>query len=71
MNPKKKGKPLQEKSFLQTLLMKVKKILLIFFAMGIDKHLDYDQDEINTEANKKEKNEEDWNEKKKLAVLGK
>jgi hypothetical protein len=40
------------------LLRKVKKILLIFFAMGIDKHLDYDQDEISTEANKKEKNEE-------------
>jgi hypothetical protein len=54
----KKGKASPEKKFLQTLLKKVKKILLIFFAMGIDKHPDYDQDEINTEANKKEKNEE-------------
>jgi len=35
--------------------MKVEKILLVFFALGIDKHLDYDQDEINTEADKKRK----------------
>ncbi len=58
MNPKKKGKTQQKKTFFQTLLTKVKKILTILFAIGIDKHLDYDQDEINTEANKKEKNEE-------------
>ncbi len=55
MNPKKKGNPQQKKSFLQTLLRKVKKILTILFAMGIDKHLDYDQDDVNRKIDKKEK----------------
>ncbi|MGD8535061.1 MAG: hypothetical protein PVF66_04360 [Candidatus Aminicenantes bacterium] len=55
MNPKKKGKTSPKKTFWQTLLIKVKKILTILFAIGIDKHLDYDQDEISTKANKKEK----------------
>ncbi len=59
MNPKKKRKPQKKKSFFQTLLKKVKKILTILFAMGIDKHLDYDQDEIGPETNKKEKKKVD------------
>lgn len=58
-NPKKKKKPLQEKTFWQTFLTKVKKILTILFAMGIDKHLDYDQDEVNTKTDKKEKKKVD------------
>ncbi|UCE21752.1 MAG: hypothetical protein JSV46_05930 [Candidatus Aminicenantes bacterium] len=55
MNPKKKVKPLQGKTFWQTLLNKVKKILTILFAMGIDKHLDYNQDDVNRKTDKKEK----------------
>ncbi len=55
MNPKIKEKPQQKKTFLQILRVKIKKILTVLLAMGIDKHLDYDQDEIGLETNKKEK----------------
>jgi hypothetical protein len=54
MNPKKR-KPLQGKSFWKTLLMKLRKILTIFFAMAIDKHLEYDQDEIDRKPKKEKK----------------
>lgn len=59
MNPKKRGNHPKKKTFLHTLLKSVKKILTILFAMGIDKHLDYDQDKINTTADKKEKKKVD------------
>ncbi len=55
MNTHKKGKPRQKKTFLQILRVKIKKILTVLFAMGIDKHLDYDQDEIGPETDKEEK----------------
>lgn len=50
-----KAKSLKGKSFLKTLLTKVRKFLTILFALGVDKHLDYDQDAINPEEHKNEK----------------
>lgn len=55
MKTKNNAKPPEEKSLRKNLLTKVKKFLAILFALGIDKHLDYDQDEINSEKFKKKK----------------
>ena len=54
---KNKMKSHEKKSFLKTLLEKARKVLTILFAMGIDKHLDYDQEEtgLKKHNNKKKK----------------
>jgi len=55
MKKKNKSQPPEEKPFRKNLFTKLKKFLTILFALGIDKHLDYDQDEINSEKFKKKK----------------
>ncbi|MGD2245740.1 MAG: hypothetical protein PVI11_04245 [Candidatus Aminicenantes bacterium] len=51
---KKKNEALspEEISFWQNPLAKLKKFLKVLFALGIDKHLDYDQEEKNSEKSK-------------------
>jgi hypothetical protein len=52
---KNKAKSPEEKSLLKTFLKKARQFLTILFAMGIDKHLDYDQDETDLQKHNNEK----------------
>jgi hypothetical protein len=52
---KNKAKSPEEKSFLKTFLKKTRQFLTILFAMGIDKHLDYDQEETGLQKHNNEK----------------
>ena len=44
----------EKKSCRRAILKKARKVLAIFVAMAIDKHLDYDQDENINRGNRKE-----------------
>lgn len=52
---KNKAKSPEEKSLLKTFLEKTRRFLTILFAMGVDKHLDYDQEEIGLQKHNNEK----------------
>ncbi len=45
----------EKKSFWKTFLEKARKVLTVLFALGIDKHLDYDQEETGLQEHKSEK----------------
>lgn len=55
MKKKNKAPSPEEKSFWKKSLAKLKKFLKILFALGLDKHLDYDQEEKNSEKSKEKK----------------
>jgi hypothetical protein len=55
MNMNNRTKSPEEKSFLKTFLEKARKVLTILFALGMDKHLDYDQEETGLKEHKSEK----------------
>jgi len=49
----------KRKSRFRTLLAKGKKLIAIFAALAVDKHLDYNQDEIIKEEDRNDKEKDD------------